>query len=147
MPACPKHEICAARRGVTDPPAMFRRPADPPERPDPVRGSDTIRELHSRWAHLHSPATSPGTVRERIVRLARVRAARLGLGCDPELLGDLVRALDAVAGRCDELSDRVHDLEIVVADVARIFGEEVTRLRASVALQARQAPPESSPSH
>jgi hypothetical protein len=48
------------------------------------------------------------------------------------MLGDLIRAIDAVATRCDELSDRVSSLEVSVDDMARILGEEVTRLRAAV---------------
>jgi hypothetical protein len=131
---------------VTEPPAMFRRPADPPERPPPLRGGATITELHSRWAQLHAQPAAHPTLGERIARRARTQAARFGLGGDPELLGDLIRALDAVAGRCDELSDRVHDLETTVADVARIFGEEVTRLRAAVAFEAREHPPETTTS-
>jgi tetrahydromethanopterin S-methyltransferase subunit B len=57
---------------------------------------------------------------------------RIAAGGHGELLADLIRAIDAIAARCDELSGRVEKLEVVADDLARVLGEEVTHLRAAV---------------
>ena len=56
-----------------------------------------------------------------------------------------MRAVDAVAERCDELSERAANLEVIVDDLARILGEEVTQLRAAVESRAAEGFAESSP--
>jgi hypothetical protein len=62
----------------------------------------------------------------------RALSAKIGLGYDPNFVGELVRALDAIAVRCDQLADRVSDLEMSIDDLSGALGEEVTRLRAAV---------------
>jgi hypothetical protein len=117
---------------VTEPPSMFRRPSDPVEQLAPLRSGDSIVSMHAEWARLHAETTPGANLGHRIKRKARTYATRLGIVADRRLLGDVIRALDAVAARCDELSDRVNNIEITVDDVSRILGEEVTRLRATV---------------
>jgi tetrahydromethanopterin S-methyltransferase subunit B len=47
-------------------------------------------------------------------------------------MGDVVRAVDAVAQRCDELSERITRLSTVTDDLAGSLSEEVTELRTIV---------------
>jgi tetrahydromethanopterin S-methyltransferase subunit B len=47
-------------------------------------------------------------------------------------MGDVVRAVDAVAQRCDELSERVTRLSTITDDVASSLSEEVSELRTIV---------------
>jgi hypothetical protein len=111
---------------------MFRRPSDPPELPVPIRGSEAITALHAEWARLHAAPVASGSLVERLRRTVRAQTSRIGLGNDRKLSGDLIRAVDAVAARCDDLSDRVSNLEVTLDDLTLILGEEVTRLRAAV---------------
>lgn len=125
---------------MREPPEMFRRPSDPPEPLPPVRGSEAITALHNEWARLHAaPAPAP-TLSQRLRRTVRAQTARMGLGSDRKLLGDLIRAVDAVAARCDQLSDRVSNMEVTLDDLSRILGEEVTRLRVAVERDADEVP-------
>ncbi len=60
------------------------------------------------------------------------------------MIGDLIRAVDAVAARCDEISERLAQQQIVLNDAVTILGEELTRLRAESAPlvgRARQPSP------
>jgi hypothetical protein len=49
---------------------------------------------------------------------------------DREIIADVIRAIDALANRCDELSDRLEHQHIILDDAVTILGEEITRLRA-----------------
>jgi hypothetical protein len=49
------------------------------------------------------------------------------------MIADLIRAIDAVAARCDVIADRLDHQNVVVNDAVTIFGEELTRLRAESA--------------
>ena len=131
---------------MKEPPTMFRRPSDPLEPPLPLGSSDTITTLHDEWGRLHAAPASTVTMRQRMARKVRAQTARMGLGTDRKMLGDLIRAIDALASRCDELSDRVNSLELTVDDMARILGEEVTRLRAAVEQRVTETPRGSSSS-
>ena len=53
------------------------------------------------------------------------------------MIADLIRAIDAVAARCDVIADRLDHQNVVVNDAVTIFGEELTRLRAESAPGAR----------
>jgi hypothetical protein len=126
-------KVCdRARRSVTEPPAMFRRPSDAPEPLVPLRNSAPITTLHAEWARVHAPADARASLRHRLGRRVRALSAKIGLGYDPNFVGELVRALDAIAVRCDQLADRVSDLEMSIDDLSGALGEEVTRLRAAV---------------
>jgi hypothetical protein len=45
------------------------------------------------------------------------------------MIANLIRAIDAVAERCDVLSERLAHEDFVVDDAVNIFGEELTRIR------------------
>lgn len=123
---------------------MFRRPSDPPEPLPPLAGSEHIAGLHSEWARLDATPGAGAPLGARIRQRARAATFHVARRATAELLADLVRAVDAVAVRCDELSGRVERLEAVTDDLARLLGEEVTQLRAAV--QRMEADrPESSP--
>jgi hypothetical protein len=70
--------------------------------------------------------------------------ARIGLGTHPELLAGIIRAVDAIAARCDELSDQLSQLQEMLDDASGILGEEVTRLRAVVERNEHEPASESS---
>lgn len=113
-------------------PGMFRRPSDPPEPLQPLAGSEHIARMHTDWARLHAGPSAQETLGPTLRQRARAASLRLIGGSHRELLADLIRAVDAVAVRCDELSGRVERLEAVADDLARVLGEEVTQLRAAV---------------
>jgi hypothetical protein len=52
---------------------------------------------------------------------------------DRDLIGELIRAVDALAARCDELADRMITLESALAELVEVFGADLTRLRAAAA--------------
>ena len=111
---------------------MFRRPSDPSDPLPPLRGNDLIVTLHTEWARMHATPSAAATLGARIRHRARAVAFRFTHSASRELLADLIRAVDAVAVRCDELSGRVERLEAVADDLAGVLGEEVTQLRAAV---------------
>lgn len=113
------------------PPEMFRRPSDPPGPLPPLRAGDEVGRLHTEWARIH-PATSDADNRAGRLRNRATVVARLARGADHRLIGDLIRAIDAIAGRVDELSERVNNLETITDDLAGALSEEVSQLRADV---------------
>ena len=114
------------------PPQMFSRPTDAPEPLPPIRSGEHVSALHTQWARRHSQEPATTSSWRRTVRRARARLQRSVGGADAELLGDLVRAVDALAARCDEMAARLSNQEVLVAELARTLGMEVTRLRATV---------------
>ena len=131
----------------TDPPQMFHRPSDPPEPSPPIRGSDQIVSLHTEWARVHADPAETPTLSGRLRKSVRSIAWRVSHGADHRLLGDLVRAVDAIAVRCDELSERVVHLEASLDEVARILGSELTQLRADVEKGTRESAGPASSKH
>jgi hypothetical protein len=115
------------------PPRMFARPTEAADPLAPIRASEPVTRLHDEWARMHgrSPAESI-SVRAQIRGKLRSGLQRLLGRADHEFLGDLVRAVDALAARCDELSVHLSNQEIVSGNLAEILGEDVTRLRAAV---------------
>jgi len=132
---------------MNDPPTTFRRPTDPPDPLPSIRGSDHVVRLHKEWARIHANADLPAsrTLSRRLRDKTRGVASRFGTGNHDQLLGDLVRAVDALAARCDELSDRVANLEVSVDDVVRTFGPELTQLRAAAEQQLDESPGRTTP--
>jgi hypothetical protein len=114
-----------------EPPRMFRAPTDPPEPLPPLRADEPMVRLHLEWARMHEPSASK-TVRSRLQ--ARTRAVRLRFSgtLGDRYMGDVVRAVDAVAQRCDELSERIARLSTITDDLASSVSEEVTELRTVV---------------
>jgi hypothetical protein len=134
-----------ARDSVVTPPEMFNRPAEAPDPPLPISSGDEMTTVHKEWERLHTDQplieVSPiGRIRRRkdsLISRARGHA-------DHDFLADLIRALAAVATRCDEIADRMARQEIIAEDTTRIFGEELTSLRAEMArlsaLQGNEPP-------
>ncbi len=122
------------------PPTMFLRPADVPEPLTPIRSGPDLAQLHRAWSALSLSGPQPLTsLWRRLLRRSRTYVNR-GLGNpDRALMADVIRSVDAVAARCDELADRLASQHVVVADVATIFGEDLTRLRAELARLAERA--------
>lgn len=110
---------------------MFRRPSDPPDPLSPLRASEDVVRLHAEWARVHEAGGNTDALAGRMRNRARV-AARLAAGADHRFIGDLIRAVDAIAARVDELSERVGNLATTTDDVARVLSEEVSHLRAEV---------------
>jgi tetrahydromethanopterin S-methyltransferase subunit B len=65
---------------------------------------------------------------------------RLTVAVSDRYLSDVIRAVDAVALRCDELSERVAQLSTITDDLARAVSEEVTELRSVVEELRRDDP-------
>ena len=135
------------------PPRLLTRPAAPPPVPPPLAQSEPIAQLHRRWSQLHgapgsaalpapavpdpgrgaAPAAPriPGGVRAKV--RARVATAAAGVQqADRAMTGDLVRAVDAIAHRLDELSTRVSDLEALLQEVVDTVSEDLVRLQVAL---------------
>jgi hypothetical protein len=115
-------------------PSMFQRAADVHDTLPPVRQADDVVKLHREWIRISIPPAGQSTgLWPRLVRVVR-RVANRGPGAvDREMIADLIRAIDAVAARCDVIADRLDHQNIVVNDAITIFGEVLTRLRAESA--------------
>jgi hypothetical protein len=126
------------------PPGLLSRRAAPPPLPPPVQESGEVASLHAKFARLVSGAQAEapdaaagggigsaagggGGVRAKV--RARVAAvARADAGADREFMGDLVRALAALASRVDEVAARLGDLEMLVQEVVDQVSEDLVRV-------------------
>ncbi|MGH9100061.1 MAG: hypothetical protein ACRDV8_07515, partial [Acidimicrobiales bacterium] len=72
-----------------------------------------------------------GGVRAK-VRARVVAAARADAAADRALIGELIRAVDAIAVRADEITARVGNLELVVQEVLDRVSEDMSRLQAAI---------------
>jgi hypothetical protein len=126
-------------------PSMFQRAADVHDPLPPVREADAVVKMHREWIRISTPASGQSAALwPRLVRVVRRVAGRGPGAVDRELIADLIRAIDAVAARCDVLADRLDHQNIVLNDAVTIFGEELTRLRADSAPvlgEAERLPP------
>jgi hypothetical protein len=131
-------------------PSMFQRAADVHDPLPPIRQADDVVKLHREWVRISTqPALPSSALWPRLVRVVR-RVTNRGPGAvDREMIADLIRAIDAVAARCDVIADRLDHQNIVVNDAVTIFGEELTRLRAESApvLGEAERPSPSSSAH
>jgi hypothetical protein len=59
---------------------------------------------------------------------------------DRVLIGDLLRAVDTLATRCDALADRVVALEQSLAEVVDVLGADLTQIRADLAARHESGP-------
>jgi hypothetical protein len=107
---------------------MFRRSADLDDRLKGLRHSPEMSRLHSEWLIRIVPPKQP-SAGQRSIRVVR-RILNRWQSVDREIIADVIRSIDALALRCDELADRVEHQRIVLDDAVTILGEEVTRLRA-----------------
>jgi hypothetical protein len=129
-------------------PSMFRRAADVHDPLPPVREAENVVKLHREWIRISTPpAGVSSALWPRLVRLVRRIVGRGPGAVDREMIADLIRAIDAVAARCDVIADRLDHQNVVVNDAVTIFGEELTRLRAeSTPLLGDAGRPSPSPS-
>ncbi len=111
-------------------PRMFQRSADLGDRMQPLRHSAEFSRLHSEWLIRIVPPKKP-SIGQRGIRVVR-RILNRWQSVDREIIADVIRAIDALALRCDELSDRLEHQRIVLDDAVTILGEEVTRVRADL---------------
>ncbi len=117
---------------------LLTRPADAPPALEPLRGTEVIRSLHLDWARLHGAPPGPATLWQRLLRKVR-RSLPFG-AADRELIGALIRGVDLIAARCDEMADRLATTETLTSEVTRSFGQDITHLRADLmTLQAALA--------
>jgi hypothetical protein len=123
---------------IEHPPDMFDRPTEAPPPLEPVRSSEDITTMHAEWARRDVASRTKASSWHRVVRKTRSAADRMLGRADNQMMGDLIRAIDTVAMRCDELSERVTRQEALIAEIASSLGQELTRLRALV---AHQTPP------
>jgi hypothetical protein len=79
--------------------------------------------------------------------LWRSIAVRVRGQADHELIGDLIRAVDSLAVRCDELTDRLQHQQVITGELAASLGQEVTRLRAALSRSVGEADPSGDPPH
>jgi hypothetical protein len=112
------------------PPGLLSRPADAPPVLTPLRDSDAIRSLHSGWARLHGAPSTPVAQWQRVVRKVR-RNLPFG-AADRELIGALIRGVDQIATRCDEIADRLAATELLASEVTNSFGRDITHVRADL---------------
>ena len=110
--------------------------------------------MHRHWAGLGdrtgptAAARGKGSARPADIRnLVRSRlsstvadAARAAGEPDRALIGDIIRALDVLAARLDDTTDRLMALELLVREVVDIASEELTRLRAGTVSNAEPRP-------
>jgi hypothetical protein len=119
----------------TDPtPRMFQRASDVHVPLPPVRQDPQLVKLHRAWIRVTTPPAGQSTaLGNRLVRLVRRLANRGPGGFDREMIGDIIRAIDTVAARCDAILDHLTHQDVVVDEAVTVFGEELTRLRAELA--------------
>jgi hypothetical protein len=127
-------------------PRLLSRRADPLPLPPALHDAEVVASLHLKWAQLAgigqgaSPLGSSdasdaagggGGVRAK-VRARVVAAARADAAADRGLIGDLIRAVDAVAARVDEVTARVGNLELLVQEVLDRLSEDLVRVQAAL---------------
>lgn len=126
------------------PPSLLSRSAEPPPRLRPIRESEEVQQVHRRWASLHTitdgtTSMARPAATSRVVAKARAWAASaaaalgvVGLHDDGELVGDLIRAVDALASRCDQLADRLAAVEALFPELVASLGQDLVQLRAAI---------------
>jgi hypothetical protein len=120
---------------MSKPPGTFRRPTDPPDPLQPLRAGENVAELQVEWSRIQRESSETMSLARRL-RTKTIRlAARIG-GTD-HFLASVLRAVDDVANRCDELGQRVNNLAISLDDLARTVSEDLTQLRAETESAAR----------
>lgn len=127
------------------PPLLLSEPLDPSPPLPSLRESEVVAEVHRRWAVNTSgaPSTAPDerrTFSRRIVQGARRLASVIHSNRreQQELIGALIRAVDAVAARADELAQRLHSTERHLDELLKVMSEDLVQIRAVVA----SAPPQ-----
>lgn len=130
--------------GAGQPPSLLRRPPGASAPLPPVQHGEELAAVHRAWAeadaHHGGPIPAAGGRRLGAV-WARVRAGVAAAtasappdhGTDRAVVGDLIRAVDALARRVDELGGRLAALDELVEEVVVVTGEDLARVRAALA--------------
>lgn len=140
--------------GPAGPPHLLQHPPGPGPAFEPVSGAEPLAAAHRRWQDAHdqpqrgsAPDQSSGSRPRRVVDEAKsLLKHRLSAAVGDELtraeqtdralIGDLVRTVELLAGRVDEIGRRLHALEALVEEVVVVTSEDLTVLRAAVARSA-----------
>jgi hypothetical protein len=132
-----------------EPPAMLRHPPGTGAPLPSIQAADEVAAVHRDWAQLHAVGVSPppgvghrglrSAVRSRLATVA-AEAGRPAQEADRALIGDLIRAVDALAARVDVLGGRVLALEALVEEVVVVTSQDLARVRAAVAAGAGRPP-------
>ena len=130
-------EVRARRSRIPDAPSMLQLPVGGRAAIEPVRSHPLLQTMHEDWIRVHQDSPAARSTRQgwrSAVDRHVAEVARQSLGTDVEsnrlLIGDVIRAADALAEHCDDLGRRLMDLEALVEDVVRVVSEDVTRLTA-----------------
>ena len=121
----------------TEPPGLLGRPVDGSPPPPPIRESAELSAVHEGWVRVHAGDDRSGGAQTGLRAQARQRLASLAADAvgkdqrdDRALIGSLIRAVDALAQRNDELSGRLAQLETLVGEVIDVLGRDLTVVRA-----------------
>jgi hypothetical protein len=145
-----------AEPSSSEAPGLLSSRADAAPLPPPIRDAEEVTSLHLGWARLTAGQGAPadagasdvggvgGVASVRAKVRARVAAAaRPEAAADRALIGDLIRAVDAVAARVDEVAARVGNVELLLQEVLDRLSEDLVRVQASLgALGGRSVGPE-----
>jgi len=148
------NDIRARRRVIPDAPSMLSLPVGAQPPPTPAHDHQAVLEMHEDWRRVHHSTQVPetaarglrGSVSGRIADVAR-RSLGPDLRDDRMLIGDLIRATDVVARSCDDLAQRVAQLEAVVEEVVGVISADVTSLRAALVSLVGDGEPEGGSGH
>jgi hypothetical protein len=110
-----------------EPPALLHHAVDAAPPLGPVRADPAVSSMHQTWARMAAGDGSASGWRGKVERAMPGRSP-----ADRELIGEVIRAADALAARCDQLSERVMALEGALAEVIEVLGADLVRLRAAV---------------
>lgn len=135
-----------------DPPPLLSHPPRPGEPLPPIRNDPAMAALHATWERVHEEERGSGHERganagssvEKVLRRlaeAGIAPLRRSHDADREMLGEVIRSMDTLARRVDELGTRIYELEALVEEVVMVTGEELTRVRAALSTPgAAEAP-------
>jgi len=133
-------EVDARSHAVDDAPLLLSRPVAATSPLPPVRQDPAVAALHEEWRRVHAAGGTPPVARRGIrgairARLAAVAADAVGpvQHDDRALIGDAIRAADAIALRADELAQRLADLEALVEEIVHVVSEDLVHIRAQLA--------------
>jgi hypothetical protein len=59
---------------------------------------------------------------------------------DRDLIGNLIRAVDALAARVNDIAARLNDLEAIVHDVVTVTSEDLSRVLAALTVSHPDTP-------
>jgi len=127
---------------VAPAPRVLSQRADPDPLPPPLHDAEEVTTLHVKWAQLAGAGQGAaaqagdrgdaaagglgaGGVRAK-VRARVVAAARADAAGDRALIGDLIRAVDVIAARVDDM------VELLVQEVLDSLSEDLARVQAAL---------------